>query len=78
MGQKETEMYAKGFKKGWDKAEARVIKILDEMDINLLLTDLVDITTGKIMEIPKELGMVLDLHWNHIRKTIKEEMNKQD
>ena len=78
MGQKETEMYAKGFKVGWDKAEDRVMKILDEMDINLLLTDLVDVTTGKVMEIPRELGMVLDLHWNYIRKTIKEEINKND
>jgi len=35
MTQEQTDAYAKGFKIGWDKAEERILKLIDKISVDM-------------------------------------------
>ena len=45
------------------------------MDLDLLLTNVVDLKTGKTIEVPKEVQNLLDIYWEHIKNRILAQIN---
>lgn len=49
MSEKETNAYAKGFKEGWDKADERILKIVNDFKSNPIVLKTKDIINEKIV-----------------------------
>jgi len=57
-------------------AKSEFIKMIDDMDIDLLLTDVVNIETGNKVEIPNEIKDLWDIYWKHIQQEIKSQLEE--
>ena len=58
------------------EAREEVLEIIDDFDLELFLTDLKDIKTEKIVEIPKEIQMLMDEYWKFIKENLKERIKQ--
>jgi len=55
--------------------DKEILKILDDLDIELFLEDVVD-KKGNKVKIPKEVLDLWDIYWEHIKDKLKSKLNE--
>ena len=65
---------ANDMESGYYMALKDVLKEIDDLDIELLLTEVREVKTNKKIEIPEEIEQLWHIYWKHIKAKLEEKI----